>query len=105
MSLNSKFRQLAKVLPYYPKFDSKGKLVITYEIISGSKLINDPNNQLPPDHKINPSKNYRRAVVVAEDHFFKLKQVYKEKGEEGVREYCDLVRKYHAERSNKTETK
>ncbi|HMT28791.1 MAG TPA: hypothetical protein PKD91_05880 [Bacteroidia bacterium] len=96
---------MARFLPYYPKIDSKGHVVVTYEIVTGTELLKDPLAQMDREIKIDPKKNYRRAVVVSEDHFFKLKKVYEEKGEDGVREYCELVKKYHAERSNKTETK
>ena len=112
MSLNSKFRQLARVLPYYPKVDSKGKLVVTYEYIMGRDLLKNANGKketgnMGNEEPIKPNLRYKHAVVVCEDHFFKLKEVYKLNGEAGVREYCDKVRNYQAskEEQKNVETK
>lgn len=100
MSTNSKLRNLSRLLPFYPKIRA-GKPVVTYRIIDGSEiLIKTPDAKDEHGNTLDPKKRYRQAIVLCEDHFEKLKSAFKDSGEAGVKQYCDLVKGYY-ERNKK----
>jgi hypothetical protein len=100
MSNNSKLRQLASVLPYYPKIRN-GKPVITYHFIMGDELLKkNPDQKDKTGKAISTKTRYRQAIVLCEDHFERLKSAFKENGEQGIKDYCELVRSYKTKTSS-----
>ncbi len=100
MSTNSKLRNLARLLPFYPKIRD-GKPVVTYRIVEGYEILKKTPDAM--DENGNPlktKKRYRQAIVLCEDHFEKIKAAFKSSGESGVKEYCDTVKEYN-ERNKK----
>lgn len=101
MSTNSKLRNLSRLLPFYPKVRN-GKPVVTYRIVEGFEILKkNPDAKDEKGNPLNTKKRYRQAIVLCEDHFEKLKAAFKSFGESGVKDYCDIVKKYNER--NKTE--
>jgi predicted N-acyltransferase len=100
MSINQKLRTLARVMPYYPRTNSKGEFVISYEFIMGSEMLKkDPHSKDKDGKPIKATTRYRQPIVLCADHFEELKKAYQLNGEEGVRAYNEKVKEYHAKKS------
>jgi hypothetical protein len=103
MSMNSKIRKLASQLPYFPRTDSKGKLVITYQYKLGKELLKkDPNALDGNKNPIKPDTRYKVPVVPCADHFMNLKDAHTKDPENGLKKYCDMVQEYNRKKENNT---
>lgn len=103
MSLNSKLRDLANKLPYFPRTDSKGKLIITYQYKMGSELLKKDPEALDGHKKpILPDTRYKVPIVPCADHFMNLKAAHLKDPENGLKNYCDMVQEYHRKKQHNT---
>lgn len=94
MSVNHKLRQLAAVLPPYPKYKN-GKPLTTWVVVEGATLMAEAikDGKIPPEDLVS-NKNYRVKKIVPVDHFEELKKIWREKGITGVNGYCRMVQDF-----------
>lgn len=94
MSVNHKLRQLAAVLPPYPKFKN-GKPLTTWIVVAGAELMAQAiKEEKEPPADVASNKNYRVNKIVPVDHFEELKKIWRVKGITGVNDYCRKVQDF-----------
>ena len=103
MSINNKLRTLARLLPYFPRINSKGEYVVSYQFIMGADMLaKNPEAKDKNGNPIMATTRYKQPIVICADHFEELRKAYKISGEEGVRAYNDKVKAYQTQK-NKTD--
>lgn len=105
MSTNRKLRALAAELPFYPKCDSNGKAMLINQVMSGQEIINKKLDvNLKSGGEISATAKYTVSVFQPADHFTNMKRAYKQKGEQGVIDYCKMVYDFDTKQKQKQES-